>query len=106
MAVSVKPTDLFASWSENGTDITVPIASITGLTAAEADAVTGDYREIERTICEKAFQLHYTTAAADRPAGVTWARNGPQSDQDGILTTVYQVTFKTTISDQTLISPT
>ena len=39
------PDAWIASMSEDGTNITIPIASITALTAAEADATTGDIRE-------------------------------------------------------------
>ena len=107
MAVSVKPTDLIASWSENGTDATFPLASVPGLTAAEADATTGDWREILRTFCEAGYQLYYTTATADKPAGITVARTGPQADAAGVETTIYQLTFRTTanVAGATLISP-
>jgi hypothetical protein len=44
MAFDPAPSSLFPSWSEDGTTISVPIASIANLTAAEADGTTGDWR--------------------------------------------------------------
>jgi len=45
MAQDLKPSTWIPSWSEDGTDVTFPIASIPELTAAEADGATGDMRK-------------------------------------------------------------
>lgn len=46
MAYTKTPTDWVASWSEDGTAVTFPLASIPGLTADKADGATGDVAEI------------------------------------------------------------
>jgi hypothetical protein len=53
------PTDLFEDYSletvETTEGIFIPLASIDGLTAAEADPVTGDGREVLRTLLATAY---------------------------------------------------
>jgi hypothetical protein len=46
----LSPIYLWDGYSSNGTNITIPIAQLPGLSAAEADAVTGDWREILQAI--------------------------------------------------------
>lgn len=67
MAKDLTPDAWFASWSEDGTNITVPIASITGLTAAQADVTTGDIREVLLKIISRIKTVYDGLAEADRP---------------------------------------
>jgi len=53
-----KPLDLFVGYSSDGTSITIPISSVIGLTAEEADAVTGDWREVLQAILLRAVEHH------------------------------------------------
>jgi len=62
------PTGLFASWSEDGSNVTVPIASFNGLTAAAADAATGDARQVLASICSSLFGWY--NALAVKPEAV------------------------------------
>lgn len=43
---TLAPKFVFPGYSSDGTNITIPIDNLIGLTAAEADATTGDWREI------------------------------------------------------------
>ena len=74
MAFNPAPNALFTSWSEDGTDITVPIASITDLTAGEADGTTGDWRAVLLRILGHSFNYNEGLADADRPTKLTIAR--------------------------------
>ena len=67
---SKKPTDWFANWSEDGTSITVPIATFPEMTADEADADTGDFPNILYAILHKARSAYEALAVADRPANM------------------------------------
>lgn len=65
------PSLLFPSYSSDGTDITIPIASLPGLDAAAADDTvsgTGDSRRIAQALADR-IHVWYTddTAEADRP---------------------------------------
>lgn len=68
MAFVDTPTGYFASWAEDGTDITVPIASLPQLDAAEADGTTGDIREIVRAFLEQVYTVYSALATADKSA--------------------------------------
>ena len=57
-ASKFKPLDLFVGYSSDGTSITIPISSVIGLTAEEADAVTGDWREVLQAILLRAVEHH------------------------------------------------
>ena len=74
MAFNPAPTALIAGWSEDGTDVTFPLASVPGLTAANSDAVTGDWRDILLFLVEQAFNHYNGLATADRPTKVTISR--------------------------------
>ncbi len=95
MAFSEVPTDWLENWSEDGTDITVPLATFPELTAAEADAATGDIRKILYAWCEKLYQQWLATASDDRPSRMTIARSTAVDEENDRFTRTYQLTFVT-----------
>ena len=66
MALTKVPTDWLENYSFTEPDITIPRGDLDGITAAEANATTGDIREIVRGLLEALFQHHQSEAAADR----------------------------------------
>ena len=100
MAFDAKPSTWIANWSEDATNITVPIATFTEMTAAEADATTGDIRKVVFAILEHLWGIWYATAAADRPAKMTMDRSISIDDGSGVVTKQYVFVFKTTTSGQ------
>lgn len=94
MAFSAVPTSWIADWSEDGTDITVPLASFPELTAAEADGTTGDIRKIAFAVLEKLFQEWISRDSADRPAMWTAAKTVSVNTSTGVSTAQYVMTFK------------
>ena len=93
MAIDLAPSEWIASWSEDATNVSFPIASVPELTAAEADGTTGDIRKTMFAICERAYQAYLGEASADRPAKMTIARSSSTNDLTGAITRVYQFTF-------------
>jgi hypothetical protein len=79
MAFDPAPSSLFPSWSEDGTTISVPIASIANLTAAEADGTTGDWRAVIGRILDDVFNYYDGLAATDQPAKLTFQRTRYES---------------------------
>ena len=75
------PTDFFAGYAFDGTNIIIPLASLSGLTAAEADAATGNGMEVVEKITTTAYQAIQGADAADRPVNmvVTQGDIDPQS---------------------------
>lgn len=91
MAFDKIPTTWLANWAEDGTDITLPLASLTELTAAEADAATGDIREIMYAILTQIFSVYDALIVADRPTQMVITRS---SVVNGDQTITYDYNFK------------
>lgn len=83
MAFDPAPSSLFTSWAEDGTTITVPIASITDLTAAEADGTTGDWPSVIARILEHTYNYEAALADADSPTKITMTRT--RSESGGVM---------------------
>lgn len=68
MAFNPAPTAVFSSYESDGTTISIDIADLDGLTAAEANATTGDLRSVALAF-PSTFYAHYAgLATADKPA--------------------------------------
>jgi hypothetical protein len=92
MAFNPAPTSFFANWSEDGANITLPIASVPELTAAEADATTGDIRKVLFAIIERAAVAYAALAAADKPGKMAIDRSNFLRS-DGNIDRTFTVTF-------------
>jgi hypothetical protein len=95
MAFDPKPSTWLASWSEDETNITVPIATFAEMTAAEADATTGDIRKVLFAVCEALHAKWLATAVADRPARMTIGKRSSVNSTTGITTHYYSLDFET-----------
>lgn len=77
---AVQPTDFFPGYelvAAGGTvtaqSIVIPLADLTGLLASEANATTGDGREVVRIFCQTVASKYAAMPAADRPGFMTVA---------------------------------
>jgi hypothetical protein len=100
MPVDVTPPAWIPSISEDGTDVTFPIASLPELTAAEADAATGDFRKLMFAIMENNWVKWNALASADRPTKMTLAKSISTDPVTGIATQTFTVVFKTSVTSQ------
>jgi hypothetical protein len=100
MAFDKTPTTWIANWSEDGTNLSVPIASFPELTAAEADGATGDIRKILFALLEKMWAAWNAKAAGDRPGRMVLSKSSNVNAATGQLTTVYQVSFTVDVTAQ------
>ena len=100
MAVSRVPTDWIAGWSEDGDDVTFPIASLPQLTAEEADAATGDICKILFAICEEMYQVFSGLPSADRPTRMTVAKAASANALSGAVTNTFTIKFYNEILTQ------
>lgn len=94
MAFNKAPTSLWPSYTSDGTNITIPIAALDGLTAAEAHTTTGDLRSIMLAMCSTAYRHYSELATADRPVAFTASAPSIAAITSGTL----DGTFKTTYS--------
>jgi hypothetical protein len=94
MAFSSVPTLVFgASYSENGTSMTVPISAFAELTAAEADAATGDSRKMIYAMVEKFYSHYNGLAAANRPARMAITKSSGSLNNAGQIQVRYNLDF-------------
>ena len=104
MAFDKTPTTWLSSWSEDATNITVPIATFTQLTAAEADASTGDIRKIVWAILEKLYQTYNALPTADRPAKWTISKSASVNTTTNVVTNSFVVTLLTEVLTQEVVA--
>lgn len=74
----VIPTQLFPGYTSDGTSITIPLAALSGLTVAEANAATGNGMEVLRQIIENAQTRVTALTPESKPARSTLTKAQPQ----------------------------
>lgn len=91
MAFDPKPSSWIASWTEDGTVASFNLADLTqSLTAVEADALTGDWRDCIYSLIDHSYQYLSGLAAGDKPAQITIDRV-VQRHSDSVLKLTYTV---------------
>ena len=96
---NILPTDAISGIASDGTNLTIPIASLVGLTSAQADPATGDGRELIRSICETIAQNIQALDPANRPTEMTFQKgngnfqNGQQNTVREVFTVNFDVTY-------------
>lgn len=95
MAVDLTPSALFgADYSSDGTYITIPISAIQGLTAGEAHATTGDWREIFYGMCVSAFVHYIELPTANKPTAFKASPPTRYAVESGALSGTFRETFQ------------
>jgi hypothetical protein len=94
----ILPTDLFSGYTSDGTDITIPIASLPALTTGEANATTGDGREVLRAIIVQAKTALDALATADKPTKLTLTSSNPTGVSASTIRQSYTMTFDLAVS--------
>ena len=103
MAFNKRPDVWMPSWSENGTLITVPIATFEELTDAEADGATGDIRKIAWAIIEDWYQTYNALATADRPTKWTMYKSTSTNTTTNVATNTFTISFLTEVTGQEVV---
>lgn len=67
MAFAPAPTGLFPSYTYSDSTLHIPLAALDGLTAAEANATTGDWRAIAQAFMYTVQRYYDDLATADKP---------------------------------------
>lgn len=103
MSFNKAPSNWIPNWASNVTDITIPIASLPELTAAEADVTTGDIRKIVFAVMEQLYGKYNSTDNADKPAMMVLSKSASVNTSTGITTNTYSVTIKTSTTAQEVV---
>lgn len=106
MAFNPAPTSIWPSYTSDGTNITIPIAALDGLTAAQANATTGDWRAIAVSFADTLQRHYFELADADKPTALIVMTPFPQAvtsgDFAGTYRTQYQMTCYGTVATPTI----
>ncbi|MEG4529889.1 hypothetical protein [Microcoleus sp. D2_18a_D3] len=99
--MQVAPAEIFTGYTSDGTNITIPLASLPGLTAEEANATTGNVMEVSRQILDRLHSGITALAPTARPTKATVAKQNPSiatgaNIAPGTLRQGYTLTFDLT----------
>lgn len=81
---AITPATLFPNLTSDGTDITIPITDLPGLTAAEVDPATGNGSELLRIILETAYNKIEALDTNSRPTQLQWSKPPAQGIAAGV----------------------
>lgn len=90
---NILPTIIFPNMTSDGTDLTIPIADLVGLTAAEADPATGDGRELARIIIHNIFSKINALADAAKPVEMIVTKANPIAQSSSVVRESYTISF-------------
>lgn len=94
----ISPVQLFPGYTFESGEIRIPIAALTGLTAAESDPTTGNAMEVLRQLVDYANNQVAGLAPTARPTKATIAKQNPSiasgiNVSPGTLRQAYTLTF-------------
>ena len=99
--MQVAPSEIFTGYTSDGTNITIPLAALPGLTAAEANATTGNVMEVTRQILDRLHSGVTALAPTARPTKAVVTKQNPSiatgaNAAPGTLRQGYTLTFDLT----------
>ena len=97
MAINNVPSSWIPSWSEDGTTVSFPIASIPFLDATEADGTTGNISKVLFAILDEMFEVYNGLPTAEKPTKMTVFRSTSTNDATGTVTKSYQFVFNVVV---------
>lgn len=81
---------------------------LTKLTDAQANATTGDYRDVLRALCYAGYEKWLATASANRPVKMSFVKTitslAPTTDNPQVLREQYVLSFDVESDPQAVIS--
>ncbi len=107
MAMNLAPSHWLSGFellAANGTataqSIAIPLTALPGLSAAEANATTGDVRKGARAILAALHAAYLDEAEADRPQRMELSRNTYVDDAADTTTRTYQARFVVEVGEE------
>ena len=99
--MQVAPSEIFDGYTSDGTTITIPLAALPGLTAAEANATTGNVMEVSRQIVDRLHSGITALVPTARPTKAAVTKQNPSiatgaTVSPGTLRQAYTLTFDLT----------
>ena len=95
MAFDPKPTSWIENYSSDGTNITIPIATLDQLDAAGAHNDTGDIRQVLFALANYISEVWYALPVADRSKKMQISKSISHNPNDNSYANVYVQRFDT-----------
>lgn len=96
MAVDMAPGTWIAGLSEDGTNVSFPIASVPELTAAEADGTTGSFSNWIYAVLCKVYAVY--ASLTTKPTGMKVYKSSSTDETTGKITVSFNLQFVTSVS--------
>ena len=105
MAQNLAPSHWLSGYelTDTNTKISIPIASLPGLDASEANADTGDIRKVLRALMATLHAAWLAEASADRPQRMVIARQSSVHDSTGETVRTYQAQFRVATTGEEVV---
>ena len=103
MAMNLAPSHWLENYSADSSGIKIPLASLPGLSAAEANASTGDIRKVARAIIAALHAAFLAEAEADRPAQMQLSRYTSVDEENDTTTRTYQARFVVEVGEEEVV---
>ena len=96
--MQIAPNELFVGYTFSADTISIPLSALPGLTAAEADATTGNGMEVLRQVVDRAQVAIAALAPSARPTKAAITKPNPSIASGvnvvpGTLRQAYSLTF-------------
>lgn len=103
MAQNLAPSHWIDGYTVADSKLQIPIASLPGLDATEANASTGDIRKVLRALHAALYEAWLGEDAADRPQKMLLARSTTVNDSTGETTRTYQAQFNVATTGEEVV---
>ena len=103
MAMNLAPSHWLTGYSADSDGITIPLSALPGLSAAEANASTGDIRKVARAICAALHAAYLGEAEADRPQQMEISRYTNIDESTDTTTRTYNARFVVAVGEEEVV---
>lgn len=103
MAQNLSPSHWLPGYSADSSAVTVPLAALPGLSAAEAHATTGDIRKVARAVLAALWAAWLGEETADRPQRMQLSRGTSVDDLTETTTRTYTATFRVATTGEEVV---
>lgn len=103
MAMNLAPGHWLEGYTADSSGITIPLAALPGLSAAEAHASTGDIRKVARALLAALHGAYIGEAEEDRPQRMEISRSTYVDDSADTTTRTYQARFVVEVGEEEVV---
>lgn len=98
------PTNWITGYTSDGTNVTIPISTLTGLAAGDASASTGDVRKVMYAMTDVFYSTFAAAASTNQPAKIIISRQGTEVQGTNLLRRVYSIVVDLVVTNLQVVS--